>query len=47
MGLPYRKRSLNLISVAVDAPEAEVEALSKKLSQLSGVAVKTVYAPEN
>ena len=45
MGVPYPKRGLNLISVAVDAPQAEVSALSGKIGRLKGVTVKTVYAP--
>ena len=45
MGVPYPKRGLNLISVAVDAPQAAVSALSGKIGRLKGVTVKTVYAP--
>lgn len=46
MGVPCRKRGVSIISVAVDAPMDEISALSGKLGRLPGVAVKTVYAPE-
>ena len=46
MGLPYRQRGVNIISVAMDAPGDVISALSGKLGRLSGVTAKTVYAPE-
>lgn len=45
MGVPYPKRGVNIISVAVDAPQATVSALSGKIGRLNGVTAKTVYAP--
>ena len=45
MGLPYRARGVNIISVAVDAPADAISALSGKLGRLEGVTAKTVYAP--
>ena len=47
MGLPCRERGMNLISVAVDAPQDVISALAGKLGRLKGVSSKTVYAPEN
>ena len=47
MGIPYRRRAVNIISVAVDAPGSVISALSGKLGRLPGVTAKTVYAPEN
>lgn len=47
MGLPYRKRAVNIISVAMDAPGDVISALSGKLGRLNGVTAKTVYAPED
>ena len=46
MGLPYRKRNVNIISVAMDAPSDVISALSGKIGRLPGVTAKTVYAPE-
>ncbi|WP_312634460.1 TM1266 family iron-only hydrogenase system putative regulator [Oscillibacter sp.] len=45
MGVPYAKRGVNIISVAVDAPQAVTSALTGKIGRLKGVSVKTVYAP--
>ncbi len=44
MGLPYKTRGINLISVAMDAPQAHISALSGKIGRLHGVTVKTAYA---
>ncbi len=46
MGLPYRERDVNIISVAMDAPGSVISALSGKLGRLPGVTAKTVYAPQ-
>ena len=45
MGVPYRARGVNVISVAMDAPADVISALSGKLGRLEGVTAKTVYAP--
>ena len=44
MGLPYPKRGISIISVALDAPMDVVSALSGKLGSLRGVSTKTVYS---
>ncbi|MDR3205356.1 MAG: iron-only hydrogenase system regulator [Deltaproteobacteria bacterium] len=44
MGIPYRQRDVHIISVAVDAPETIITALSGKLGKLPGVSVKTAYS---
>lgn len=44
MGLPYKKRGVSIISVAIDAPGDIINALSGKIGKLSGVTSKTVYA---
>ena len=46
MGVPYRERGVNIISVAMDAPANVISALSGKIGRLKGVTAKTVYAPE-
>ena len=46
MGVPYRQRGVNLISVAMDAPADEISALSGKIGRLAGITAKTLYAPE-
>lgn len=44
MGLPYHKKTVNIISVAVDAPQDTVSALSGKLGAIDGVSSKAVYS---
>jgi len=49
MGIPYRQRGINLISIVLDAPGDAISALSGKLGTLPGISAKTLYAklPEN
>lgn len=44
MGIPYREKGISIISVAVDAPENEITALSGKIGRLEGVSTKTAYS---
>lgn len=44
MGIPYREKSINIISIAVDAPQNEISAISGKIGKLSGVSIKTAYS---
>ncbi|MBQ5782846.1 MAG: iron-only hydrogenase system regulator, partial [Oscillospiraceae bacterium] len=44
MGIPYRRRGINIISIAVDAPQNVISALSGKLGRLDGVTAKTSYS---
>ena len=44
MGVPYKHRKINIVSLAVDAPTATINALSGKIERLPGVTVKTAYA---
>lgn len=44
MGLPYRAKSINIISIAVDAPQDVISALSGKVGRLAGVSAKTAYS---
>lgn len=44
MGIPYRERGINIISIAVDAPQTIISALSGKLGRLEGVTAKTAYS---
>ena len=43
MGIPHPSKGVNIISVAIDAPQNVISALSGKLGALSGVSSKTVY----
>lgn len=44
MGIPYRKRKISIISIALDAPQNTIAALAGKIGSLRGVSVKTAYS---
>ena len=44
MGIPYRKRNISIISIALDAPQNTLSSLAGKIGSLSGVSVKTAYS---
>jgi len=44
MGIPYRSKNINIISIAVDAPQDVISSLSGKIGKLYGVSVKTAYS---
>ena len=44
MGIPYRERQINVISVVVDAPQTEISAMTGKIGRLDGVSVKAAYS---
>lgn len=44
MGIPYREKGVNIISVAIDGPQNSISALSGKIGKLNGVTVKTAYS---
>lgn len=44
MGIPYRAKGINIISVAMDAPQDQISALSGKIGRLPGVSAKAAYS---
>ena len=44
MGIPYRRRKVSIISIALDAPQNTISALAGKIGKLPGVSVKTAYS---
>jgi len=44
MGIPYRQKGVNIISIAMDAPQDTISAMSGKIGNLPGVSVKTAYS---
>lgn len=44
MGIPYNVRGVNVVSIAIDAPQDEISALSGKIGKLPGISVKTAYS---
>ena len=44
MGIPYRERGVNLISIVIDAPNDVISTLSGKVGALEGVTAKALYS---
>lgn len=44
MGIPYRERGVSIISIAIDAPQNIISAMTGKIGRLKGVTAKTVYS---
>ena len=44
MGIPYREKKINIISIALDAPQNAISSMSGKIGNLPGVSVKTAYS---
>lgn len=44
MGIPYRERSINIVSIAIDAPQDVISALAGKIGNLDGISVKAAYS---
>ena len=44
MGIPYRERGINIISLVLDAPQNDISTLSGKIGRLKGVTSKAAYA---
>ncbi len=42
MGIPYKQKGVNLISIAIDAPQTVLNSLSGKLGMLDGVSSKVL-----
>ena len=44
MGIPYEKKKISVISIAMDAPNDVISALSGKIGRLPGISAKTAYS---
>ena len=44
MGIPYRQRKISIISIALDAPQYTISALSGRIGKMAGVSVKTSFS---
>ena len=44
MGIPYREKGINIISIDIDAPQDVINTLSGKIGRLKGIGAKTVYS---
>ena len=44
MGIPYRERKINIICLAIDAPNDEINALTGALGRIPGINAKATYS---
>ncbi|MBP5274160.1 MAG: iron-only hydrogenase system regulator [Abditibacteriota bacterium] len=44
MGIPYKAKGVCIVSVALDAPQDVIAALSGKIGKIEGASVKTSYS---
>ena len=44
MGIPYDKKQVSVISIAIDAPLDTINKLSGKIGMLDGITTKTIYS---
>lgn len=44
MGIPYRKRKVSIIAIALEAPQNTISSLAGKVGALPGISVKTAYS---
>lgn len=44
MGIPYRDKGINIISIAVDAPTDKVNALTGAIGRIHGITAKAAYS---
>ena len=47
MGIPYKEKGINIISVAMDAPQDAINALTGGLGKLSKITAKATYSQKN
>ena len=47
MGIPYKERGVNVISIIVDGTTDEIGALSGKLGKIQGLSVKSALSKKN
>ena len=44
MGVPYRPKNINIISIAIDAPQDKISSMAGKIGKLPGVSAKTAFS---
>jgi len=44
MGIPNTSKGVSVISIALDAPSDEINALVGKIGKIDGISAKTVYS---
>ncbi len=44
MGVPHTSKGVSIISIALDAPQDVISALTGKIGRIEGISTKTVYS---
>ena len=44
MGLPYKNKNINIISIAIDGPTDIINAMTGKIGRLEGISTKTAFS---
>ena len=44
MGIPYREKGIQIISIAIDAPQDIISTLTGKIGRIKGVSNKAAYS---
>ena len=44
LGIPYRQKNVNIICIAIDAPNDEINALTCALGRIRGITAKATYS---
>ena len=44
MGVPYRQKNINIVSIAIDAPQDVISAMTGKIGNIKGISVKTAFS---
>ena len=44
LGIPYRQKNVNIICIAIDAPNDEINALTGALGRIRGITAKATYS---
>ena len=44
MGIPYREKNINIISIVLNAPSDKINSLTGKLGMLEGVSARALYS---
>ena len=44
MGIPYRDAGVNVICIALDAPQNMINTLAGEIGRMKGVSAKTIYS---
>lgn len=47
MGIPYRAKGINIISVAIYAPLDKINTLTGSIGKLDGISAKAAYSKQN